>query len=161
MSDDNTQTTEHWMLFSPNGDWECFDCEPDGLPLRVMQHMVGGLIEYAPLNRSGNMVFVKGGTGEAIRIEDVVCNEEGRLMGMESNIIMSLFYRGNWKDRGEVPPLVGNVLVRYTPLGRAATTDEMMISAPQVEVSHQHLLDSLRDTLDTMGIFKDWGGEEE
>ena len=163
MSDDNTQTTEHWILFSPDGEWEAFDCEPDGLPLRVMQHMVGGLIEYAPLNRSGNRIFVKGGTGEAIRIEDVVCNEEGRLLGMDTNVIMSLFYQGNWKDHGGGPPLVGNVLIRYVPLGRAATTEEMMASAPELHASEKHLLEDLRNSLEQLEerMLSRFGGEEE
>ena len=117
---------ENWILITPDANWEIFDTEYNGLPLEVKQAMVGGLIEYAPFNRNGFNTFLLGGSCEAVEVHDIICNEEGKLLGQRPNLLASMFYNANHGlDWGE-DFLVGNILMRYPPLMRMGTIEEMM-----------------------------------
>ena len=118
--------TENWILISPDGNWETFDTEYNGLPLEVKQAMVGGLIEYAPFNRNGFNTFLMGGTVEALEVHDIICNEEGKLLGQRPNLLASMLYLANQGLQWGDDFLHGNILMRFTPLNRMGTIEEMM-----------------------------------
>jgi len=91
---------EAWITIGEDGSSRGFGKKPS---LKEMQEYVGGYIEYAPVKEGATLPIPReDGKCSLAKIIDVVANEEGLLLGLKENSIVS--------PRCECP-IVGNVIV--------------------------------------------------